>query len=258
MWRSAGTTASPGALLIAVLLAAGLGALHALTPGHGKALAAAYLVGSRGTIRNAVALGGIVTFTHTFSVILIGLVALFASQYIVPGVLAPALSLTSGALIVGLGLWLLWTRWPGRARTHDHDHEHDHDHDHDHDHEIIHEHGGSRHTHDIPQQVSPKGLLLMGISGGLVPCPEALAVMIFAVGVNRIVLGLSLIAAFSLGLAAVLVGLAIAVVVARPTLDRLTSGRRWPAAALPLVSAVVVTILGMGILASGWSALTLG
>ena len=104
---------SPWQLLLALGLALVLGGLHALTPGHGKTLVAAYLVGSRGKVRHAVALGGIVTFTHTASVIVIGLLALFASKYVVPGVLVPALEVVSGLLVVILGARLIWQlSWP--------------------------------------------------------------------------------------------------------------------------------------------------
>ena len=104
-----------------------LGGLHALTPGHGKTLVAAYLVGSRGTVRHAVALGAIVTFTHTASVIVIGLLALFASQFIVPDVLVPILEVLSGLLVVVMGARLIWQRWLAfRDRSSAHDHAHAH------------------------------------------------------------------------------------------------------------------------------------
>ena len=104
---------SPFFLLVAFGLSVALGGLHALTPGHGKTLVAAYLIGSRGTVRHAMALGGIVTFTHTASVIVIGLLALVASQFLVPNVLAPTLEILSGLLVVYLGVRLLWGRWQG-------------------------------------------------------------------------------------------------------------------------------------------------
>lgn len=242
-------------LLLAALVAASLGALHALTPGHGKTLVAAYLVGTRGTIRHAVALGGIVTLTHTSSVIAVGIVALAASQLIVPSVLAPALEVASGLLVVALGARLV----AGRLRAargsraaigHADDHRHDHAAITS---ELVHDHGDGRpHAHALPDaSVGARGLLAMGVTAGILPCPEALGVMIVSVGLGRIVLGLGLIVAFSVGLGAVLIGLGIALVRGQRLLGRVTpSDPRW-STVVPLVSAVVVTALGAGILLGG-------
>jgi ABC-type nickel/cobalt efflux system permease component RcnA len=107
-------------------LSALLGGLHALTPGHGKTLIAAYLIGSRATVKHAAALGGIVTFTHTASAIAVGLLALFASQVIVPDILVPVLEVGAGLLVVALGVRLVLERWRLRGGAHDHHHDHDH------------------------------------------------------------------------------------------------------------------------------------
>jgi len=214
-------------------LSALLGGLHALTPGHGKTLLAAYLLGSRGTAKHAAVLGGIVTVADTASVIAIGLLALVASQLILPSVLVPALETCAGLLVVTMGIRLVGSRWGLRTANHHHDHYHSHDH------------------HHSPKDVRPIDLLAMGVSGGLVPCPEALGVMLVAIGVNRIVLGLGLIVAFSVGLAVVLIAIGILLVYARSRLDRLGKARspwrRW----LPLVSALIVTLLGVGITLKG-------
>ncbi len=266
---------SPWVLLLALALAGVLGGLHALTPGHGKTVVAAYLVGSRGTLRHAVALGAIVTFTHTASVIVIGLLALFASRFVVPNVLAPLLVILSGLLVVFLGVRLVWQRWsaftqrvPGRRSPdqehahhhgHSHDHGHTHDHGHSHDHAdghtdaYTHDHGdGHTHSHLPPADGIKLGsLVAMGVSGALVPCPEALGIMVIAIGLNRIVLGLGLIVAFSIGLAAVLIGIGILLVRSRSLVERVGGiGSRW-SSAVPLASAVLVTALGVGITVSG-------
>lgn len=234
---------SPLLMIAALGLAALLGGLHALTPGHGKTLVAAYLIGSRGTTGHAVILGSIVTFTHTASVIAIGLLALLASQLIMPNLLVPALEVLSGLLVVILGLRLLRSRWHTPAEEHHHhphDHPHDHSHAHDHD-----------HHHHLPEKVTLADLLTLGISGGLVPCPEALGVMLIAIGLNRILLGLGLIVAFSFGLAAVLIVIGILLVRSKSLFDRLGGvGGRWQKW-LPLASAVIVTVLGLGIVAKG-------
>lgn len=249
---------APWALLLALALAVALGGLHALTPGHGKTLVAAYLVGSRGTARHAVALGAIVTFTHTISVVVIGLLALFASQFVVPSVLAPALEVLSGLLVVALGARLVWRRWLAMRirRNPDQHHAHDHDHADAHTHGYAHDHGDGRvHTHLPPAEgVKLSSLLAMGVSGGIVPCPEALGIMVIAIGLNRILLGLGLIVSFSFGLAAVLIAIGLLLVRSRPLLDRFGgSGGRW-IRALPLASAAIVTILGIGMTLSGLGA----
>ncbi|GAB4453257.1 MAG: hypothetical protein Kow0031_35540 [Anaerolineae bacterium] len=234
---------------VVLLASVALGGLHALTPGHGKTLVAAYLIGSRGTVQHAVFLGGIVTFTHTASVIVIGLLALLASQYIVPDVLVPAMEVLSGLLVVYIGGQLMLARWrdfrggaapPGHHPHHDDDHPHHH-----------------HHHHDIPEGVTVRDLLTLGISGGLVPCPEALGIMVIAIGLNRIALGLSMVVAFSFGLAAVLIAIGILLVRAKNFLESASrAGQRWQNL-LPLVSAVIVTLLGLGIVLKGlWPWLT--
>ncbi len=243
-------------LLLALALACALGGLHALTPGHGKTLVAAYLVGSRGKVRHAVALGGIVTFTHTASVIVIGLLALFASQYVVPGVLVPLLEVLSGVLVVALGGRLVWQRWVAFRDRQGADHGHTHQHRQDDAHGFTHDHGAGRaHAHLPPTgRYKLSSLLAMGISGGLVPCPEALGIMIIAIGLHHAVLGLGLIVSFSIGLAAVLIAIGILLVRARALLERFGGlGGRW-SRALPLASAVMVTVLGIGIVLSGLTA----
>ncbi|MBL7255907.1 nickel/cobalt transporter [Paractinoplanes lichenicola] len=264
----------PPVMLFALALAALLGVLHALTPGHGKTLMAAYLVGTGGRLRDALTLGAVVTFTHTASVIAVGLLALFASRFLLPGALVPTLEILSGALVVAVGAHML------RRRTTPHTHEpavaaqtdpHAHG-----PHTAAaqtepHEHGHAEQPHPAahseprdharanqpdtaahqPARVTQRGLVAMGVSGGLVPCPEALGIMVLAVGVNRTVLGLGLIACFSLGVAAVLIGLGIALVRSRRLLARSNRlGPRWPAR-LALISALVVTALGTGLLVRG-------
>jgi ABC-type nickel/cobalt efflux system permease component RcnA len=231
---------SPWLLVVGLGLSALLGGLHALTPGHGKTLVAAYLIGSRGTVRHAAALGSIVTLTHTASVIAVGLLALLAGQYILPDVLVPALEVGAGLLVIALGLRLVRARWRTRGGHHDHGHHH-HDHGHHHD----------DHHHLPKGDVRPGDLLAMGVSGGLVPCPEALGVMLIAIGLGRIGLGLALIVAFSLGLALVLIALGILLVRCKSRLDRLGKpGSPWQRL-LPLFSAAVVTLLGVGIVLKG-------
>ena len=176
-------------ILAALAVAAGLGAFHALEPGHGKTLVAAYLVGSRGTVKHAVLLGLIVTAAHTAGVYLLGAITLYASKYIVPERLYPWLGALSGVMIAALGLILLVRRYQGRVgllgQSQQHPGAHDYSahghHDHDEHHHARwnhHHHGGhGHHHHEVNQAVSFKQLLVLGVSGGIVPCPAALVVL---------------------------------------------------------------------------------
>lgn len=221
--------AGPWILATALGVSFMLGAAHALTPGHGKSIVAAYLVGSRGRLTDAVFLGAVVTATHTASVFVLGIVTLYASQRVSLDRVYPWLALASGVLVALIGAWLLWKRLTARTHRHDHDHVH-HDHPHD-------------HHHDPPTRGS---LLSLGVSGGLVPCPEALVVLMISISLRRIGFGLAILVAFSLGLAAVLISLGVAMVLAAPALKRL-SGEGLLVRALPVTSAVVVTLLGLAI-----------
>lgn len=278
----------PLAMLLALIAAAGWGAAHALSPGHGKTIVGAYLVGSRGTAWHALFLGLTTTITHTAGVFLLGVITLFASRFILPEKLFPWLSVLSGLLVLGIGLYMAW-RWlqslhrshPSRSHgqaqaSHGHLHQHNYDHhthlhgDHHHDHVhhdehddtytdeqgvVYHRHGsGSWHTHDVPgadgTPVTWRSLLALGISGGLLPCPSALVVMLGAIALNRVTFGLVLIVAFSLGLASVLTGIGLVIVYASRFTERLVerlpqSGRLLQA--LPMVSALFITVVGVGI-----------
>jgi len=230
-----------GLLVVLLLAAFGWGAVHALSPGHGKAMVAAYLIGTRGTVRDALALGGIVTVTHTAGVFALGLVTLGLSQFVLPQDLFPWINLVAGLLVLGVGVGLVRARRRARAGTahggaghaHDHHHGHDHHHHYGHDHHHGHDHG----------DLSRRGLLAMGASAGLVPCPSALVVLLAAISQHRLALGLALIVAFSAGLAATLSGLGVAVVKATGRLATIGRGGRL-AAALPAVSALAITGVG--------------
>ena len=243
---------TPGVMLLGLLIAFVFGAFHAVGPGHGKTMVAAYLVGARGTTRHAVALGIIVTVTHTLGVFGLGFLTLFASKYVVPEKLYPILSAISGLAVFGVGAWLLVSRLRGAAsnRGHDQGHAHDHDHSpdqgHTHDADGGHSHGlGSHHHHDIPQgPITARSLLALGISGGIVPCPSALVVLLSAVALHRVAYGMALITAFSIGLASVLIVIGLMVVSTRHLFERFPAGegllRR-----LPVASAAAITLIGI-------------
>ena len=230
-------------LITAAFIAFGLGALHALEPGHGKTIVGAYLVGSRGTARHALLLGLIVTVSHTAGVFALGAITLYASRYIVPEQLYPWLGVFSGLTIAGLGGYMFLRRWSGL------------DLDHSHTAGQLHGHwfSSSKQSPASPQPDEPGKpislyqLFVLGITGGIIPCPAALVVLLSAFALHRVGLGFFLIIAFSLGLAAVLIGFGMLMVYGRRFLGRLlVSGpltTRW----LPVASAAFMTVLGAGI-----------
>lgn len=214
---------SVGFVLLALLLAFFWGAVHALSPGHGKSIVAAYLVGTRGTPRHALVLGLTVTITHTIGVFALGLVTLALSEFIFPEQLYPWLNLASALLVVGVGCAVLRARLAHRRR---------------------HAHGHSHHHHHHDHELSMRGLLGVGISGGLIPCPTALVVLLAAISLHRVGYGLVLIVAFSLGLAAAMTGIGLLAVTAKRLSARLRLDGRF-VRALPALSAVVVLVLGL-------------
>lgn len=259
-------------MAMAALIAAVLGGFHALEPGHGKTLVAAYLVGSHGKARHAVLLGAIVTASHTISVYALGLITLYASQWILPERLYPWLGIGSGLLVAGLGFTLFIRRYlateplaeSGHGHEHDHARSHRHnwygshvdeidthshsdliEHEHDHGERHDHSHGGEHEMPRVIRELSLSGLFALGITGGIVPCPAALVVLLGALAFHRVAFGLFLIVAFSAGLAAVLIGLGLAMVYAGRFMSRFGAQgpltRRW----LPLASSAVITVIGV-------------
>jgi ABC-type nickel/cobalt efflux system permease component RcnA len=253
----------------ALLLAFSLGAGHALSPGHGKVLVGSYLAGGRSDWRHAVLLGVTVAVTHTAGIFVLGLLALGLETRFGTARLFRVLELNSGVLIVAVALVQLPARvrvalgvsgdGHGHGHAHGHEHAHEHEHAHAHEHEHGHAHGHAHaHAHGHGEIVrvgalrrGVRGVLLLGISGGLVPCPGALVVLLVAVATHRIALGLVLVAAFSLGLAGVLAGIGVAVVRARDVLWH------WPKGHVllrfgPLLSSLCVLGLGAAILLGAW------
>lgn len=268
---------SLSAMLYSVLIAMGLGAMHSLSPGHGKTLVGAYLVGQRATVAHALFLGLTVTISHTVGVFALGLVSLLASRYLLPEQLYPWLELASGLLLVGLGATLFQQRLrtllaaspssPYRLlkpvqntsvlaaavpfqSQHTHFHggiAHDHrEHTHSHGHTHWHGHG---HSHLPPADGTTadwRSLLALGISGGLVPCPTALMVLLAAIALHQIGFGLLLILAFSLGLAGVLIGIGLLCIYARGFLHGF--GSEWTLFRyLPIATSLLIILLGLGI-----------
>jgi ABC-type nickel/cobalt efflux system permease component RcnA len=248
-------------LLSAALIAAGLGALHALEPGHGKTIVAAYLVGSRGTARHAVLLGIVVTAAHTAGVYLLGALTLYASRYIVPEQLYPWLGAISGLSVAGLGIFIFLRHWTGETGEHSHA-------------------PGETHSHwflsmfkqgalnqsapaeqakrtalsadlkPVERVLSLRELCLLGITGGIVPCPAALVVLLSAFSLHRIGFGLFLITMFSFGLAAVLVIVGLTMVYAKSVMSSRLQAGNTALRYLPFLSSAFMVVLGVGITAS--------
>jgi len=299
----------PRITVLALLAAFVLGALHAFSPGHGKTIVGAYLIGSRATPKHAAFLGLTVTVTHTLGVFALGFATLFASRFIVPERLFPVLSLLSGLIVVAMGMILLAQRWRGAktalARRSRFDHKHSHPavprlalatgpiagsaqydhvhhhsyHDHIHDyhghhhhgdggtlhaphehhhadiHDAEHDHGDSSvhgeslmHSHLPPGAdggaVTWRSLLALGISGGMVPCPSAVVLLLAAVALNKTAYGMLLVLGFSVGLAVTLTIVGLAFLYARKYFPRPSAAARWPHL-LPVLSAGVITVVGM-------------
>jgi ABC-type nickel/cobalt efflux system permease component RcnA len=279
-------------MLIGIAVAFAFGALHAKSPGHGKTMVAAYLVGSKGTMKQAAFLGGMVTLTHTISVFLLGLVTLVFAKYLAPEKLVTWLGIASGISIVLIGASLFYKRLRllrkarahvhhhhAPAHTHDHahaeaharglPHQHDHDHAHAHTHHHDqpaahahglahshdHDHGPHGHSHVPEGEVSLKSLIALGASGGMVPCPSALVLLLIAISLGHIGLGLLLLVSFSLGLAGVLMAIGMLVIYAKQYLPDPVKTSQHPAFRLiPVLSAFVIVCIGlvMTAVSLGW------
>ena len=266
-------------VLLALAVAFIWGASHAMTPGHGKTIVGAYLVGSRGTLKHAVYLGLTTTITHTLGVFALGFATLFAAQYILPERLYPWMSLLSGLFVVGIGASLFVSRFksskltlpklgakitnyspvlqPTHAEGIGHAHKfvlntaHAEMHRHDHPHEHDHSHADVNHSHTPPEEITWRNLLALGVSGGLIPCPSALVVLLGAIALNKIGFGLILVFAFSLGLAATLTAIGMLFIYAGRFFERFPSQGRI-IQVLPVLSALFVSIIGVAII---WKAL---
>jgi ABC-type nickel/cobalt efflux system permease component RcnA len=227
-------------LLLSLVMAIGLGALHALSPGHGKAVMAAYLVGARGTARHALGLGLTITATHTAGVFALGMITLYAASIVTPERLYPWLTLVSGLTVLALGAALIWSRTRSALVRAQDAHSHHHD-------------GGDGHGHGHGR-IHRAGIIGLGISSGMLPCPSALVVLLAAISLHRIVFGLLLIVAFSSGLALVLTAIGLAFSNGMPLIRRLRRMAGGSAISrsltlVPIASALMVTLAGLGLTA---------
>lgn len=287
-----------------------IGAVHAATPGHGKTIAAAYIVGARGKPVDALILGVFVTLSHTSGIVLVGVLASLGLPGMVPQRIEAWMALITGILVIGIGLWTLWTQrelilqlqgvvpapWhahdhahePAQAHAgmrfrphthehrhghhqhghdpaHGHDHSHDHDHPHDHAHSHhdaeagSHSHGwGFKHTHDLKLATTNRPglwvLIGLGIAGGLLPDPAALAILLNALAQGKVMLGLGTVVVFSIGFAStlVIVGV-IAAKVGQKILDWLAGP--W-AARLQISTSLLIILVGVILSFKAWTTLS--
>jgi ABC-type nickel/cobalt efflux system permease component RcnA len=231
---------SAGFAVLALLVAVGLGAAHALAPGHGKTVMAAYLVGLRGSLRQAATIGATVTLTHTAGVLLLGLV-LSTTGAVASERVYPWLGLGSGLLLTGVGVGLLLRARPGH-RHHHRDHGHGHDHPHDHGVE--------------GRPLGRRGLVALGLAGGLVPSPSAVVVLLAGIALGRAWFGVALVLAYGIGMAATLTGVGLLLAQLRTRMDRRLGAPSGSLVArlgrlLPAVTASVIVLVGLGLALEG-------
>ena len=253
---------TPLVILLSLAAAAALGAGHAVTPGHGKTLMAAYLVGTRGSARHAIGLGAAVSVSHTIGILVLAAVVLAATDVVAPDVIVRGAPLVAAVSIVVIGGWMLLgevRRRRGVSAGHaDHHHDDAHPHDHDDAHAHSHAHGHSHsHAHVPSSSITWRSLFVLGLAGGLIPSTSALLILLGAIAAGRPAFGLVLVVAFGLGMAAVMSGVGLVLVTARDRVDRAQAGINLGRFrdAIPLVASIVV--LGFGVVLTGqaWSAI---
>ncbi|MBO9581144.1 MAG: nickel/cobalt efflux transporter RcnA [Sphingobium sp.] len=258
-----------------------LGVLHGLEPGHSKTMMAAFIVAVRGTVRQAVLLGLSATLSHTVVVWIVALGGLYLFQGIAPETSEPYFQLASGLLIVAIAAWMLWRTY--REQHHHHDHEHDHGHDGHHHHHHHHHHHEERHddaldhaldltdggyqdaherqhAEDIRRrfagrQVTTGQIVMFGITGGLIPCPGAITVLLLCLQLKRLVLGSVLVFCFSIGLALTMVASGVIAALSLRYAERRFGGFGEIVRKAPYVSGLVILCIGAYVTFSGWRAL---
>jgi nickel/cobalt exporter len=267
--QSGSTTAwlfAPSAIL--------LGALHGLEPGHSKTMMAGFIIAIRGSVAQAVMLGLSATLSHTAIVWVIALIGLHYGAMIDLEANEPYFQMASGGLILAIALWTLWRTWMDRHggfhhHSHDHHHHHHHHHDHDHDHPHVHPHAedlngqdahSRAHAQAIVQRfqgrtITTGQIILFGLTGGLIPCPASVTILVLCLQLREVALGMTLVLCFSIGLALTLVGVGV---IAAIGMNRLTAGSSFwadQAGRLPYLSGAIIALAGSFVFFEGLSAL---
>ena len=241
-----------------------LGALHGLEPGHSKTMMAAFIIAIRGTVMQAVLLGVSAALSHTAVVWAVALIGLHYGSQFNAEASEPYFQIASAAAIIAIALWLLWRTWHDLNAAHDHDHHHDHHHDHDDHHDHDHDHAPYQDTHELAhareiaqrfggRPVTTAQIVLFGLTGGLIPCPAAITVLLLCLQLKKVSLGIALVACFSIGLAITMVAAgAIAALSVRHASGR-WSGFGTFARYAPFVSSALIIVMGLYLGWLGWS-----
>ncbi|PZR81355.1 MAG: nickel/cobalt efflux protein RcnA [Stutzerimonas stutzeri] len=256
-----------------------LGALHGLEPGHSKTMMAAFIVAIRGSVSQAILLGLSAAFSHTLVVWVVALVGLHYANSFDVKTSEPYFQLASAVIVIGVAAWMLWRTRQDQRAEHDH-HHHDHDHHHDHGHHDHHHHGHDHshqpstagqtafqdaheraHARDIERRFSGRAvttwqIALFGLTGGLIPCPAAITVLLLCLQLKEFTLGATLVLCFSIGLAVVMVGVGVAAAIGMRHAEKRWSGAfDRVARRAPYFSAALIMIVGLYIGWSGWASL---
>ncbi len=260
------------------VFALALGALHGLEPGHSKTMMASYIIAVHGTVRQAVLLGVSAAFSHSIIVWVLAMLALFWGNELIGEELEPWFMMVSGVLVLIIAAWMLWQQTrtsPGHHHHHDHHHDHGHHHQHDHHHHDDHSHDHAQgniagldtahmdaharaHADEIRQRLASGRTgtwqtILFGLSGGLIPCPAAITVFILCLNLGKVALGVILVSAFSIGLAATLVAVGVIAAVGLRAISARTSRFDGLMAAAPWLSAALIAVIGLLIFWSGYN-----
>lgn len=253
----------PGAIL--------LGALHGLEPGHSKTMMAAFIIAIKGTVRQAAMLGLAATLSHTLVVWLIAFGGMYISNKFTAESAEPWLQLVSAIVILATAFWMFWRTWRGErnglsAMREGHHHDYDHDHDHDHDHEHAHDHDHHEHGADISveyqdahaqahaaeikrrfhnKEASNGQILLFGLTGGLIPCPAAITVLLICIQLKAVMIGATLVVCFSIGLALTLVTVGVGAALSMRQVAKRWRGFDSLARRAPYFSSVLIAAIGL-------------
>lgn len=267
----AGAT-SPIALFFAALL---LGGLHGLEPGHSKTMMAAFIVAVRGTPGQAALLGVCAALSHTVIVWVLAILALLYGDALIGERLEPWFMIVSGGVVALMGAWIYLRSRHAHHHHHDHDHHHGHDHEHEHDHHHGHDHHHHDHphphVHDEPEldaharahadeiakrfgggSTTTAQTILFGLTGGMIPCPAAITVLVLCLHLKKLSLGITLVAAFSIGLALTLVAVGMATAIGLRYAAARTTRLDALFAKAPYVSAVLISLIGLFMAWSGY------
>ncbi|MGD1884033.1 MAG: nickel/cobalt efflux transporter [Paracoccaceae bacterium] len=266
--------------MLLFVFALALGALHALEPGHSKTMMAAYIVAIQGTVNQAILLGVSAAFSHSIIVWVLAMAALTWGNELIGEQLEPYFIIVSGIMVLGIAAWMLWQAWPrpdghhhhghGSGHGHDHHHDHEHDHRHGHDHGHHHHHQDDAldnahldaharfHAAEIRERLATGKVgtwqtILFGLSGGLIPCPAAITVFILCLHLGQFALGVTLVSAFSIGLAITLVAIGIVAAVGLKVMSSRTSRFDRLLRAAPWISAALIALIGVAIIWTGFS-----